>query len=205
MMAVLRCLACSLLLTMTNAVLASEPPEPSLKPQACENPPPGMQCIPGGLFLRGSDSDQHVCKQRFGETLRYRPNARPSAQVWLETFYMDIFEVTYAEFAACIKAKTCSRRPADNRWGPRYTDFSRPRQPITGVSWYQAVEYCQWKGKSLPTEAQWEKAARGPDGEQHPWGNEPATCERAVIKDPKLGRSWRRLESELRAGRMGRG
>jgi formylglycine-generating enzyme required for sulfatase activity len=135
----------------------------------CLDPPPaGLACIPGGPFIRGSDTGPK--------------NTRPQATVWLQTFYMDVYEVTYAEFKACQKAGACGKG------GPLYNDFNRPRQPITGIPWYEAVHFCEWKGKHLPTEAQWEKAARGPDGALHPWGNEPATCERAVIKD-RRGRS----------------
>lgn len=155
----------------------------------CAPAPEGMACVEGGWFIRGVDDDGHVCQQRFGKVLRQRPNARPATRVWLQTFYMDTHEVTHEAYAACIKAKGCDRRSEDGGWGPRYTDFDRPRQPITGVSWYQAEQYCRWRGKGLPTEAQWEKAARGPAGELFPWGDAPVTCERAVIKDPRLGRS----------------
>ncbi len=165
---------------------AGAPPPPPVV--ACGTPPTKMACVPGGWFVRGKDDDAHVCEQRFGK-LKKHPNAKPAAKVWLQTYYLDTYEVTYADYAACIAAKGCTKRPEDGGWGPRYTDFSRPEQPITGVSWYQAEEYCRWRGKVLPTEAQWEKAARGPDGEAAPWGNAPTTCERAVIKDPKLGRS----------------
>jgi len=127
-----------------------------------------MACIPGGAFIRGSDDGP--------------ANTRPAAEVWLQTFYMDRYEVTFAEYKACQATKECPRA------GPLYNDFSRPRQPMTGVDWYAAVAYCRAQGKHLPSEAQWEKAARGPDGALHPWGNEPADCERAVIKDAK-GRS----------------
>ena len=102
--------------------------------------------------------------------------------VWVQTFYMDLYEVTYEDYKACVKASKCDRA------GPNYSDFNHPRQPITGVSWYDAVKYCQVHGKHLPTEAEWEKAARGTDGRIYPWGNEPATCERAVFKNKK-GRS----------------
>jgi formylglycine-generating enzyme required for sulfatase activity len=95
---------------------------------------------------------------------------------------MDVHEVTYAEYKGCQKSAGCLRG------GPLYNDFSNPKQPINGPNWYAAVKYCELAGKHLPTEAQWEKAARGPDGRTHPWGDEPATCERAVIKDAR-GRS----------------
>jgi sulfatase modifying factor 1 len=134
----------------------------------CEEPPPGMACIPGGPFIRGSDDGPK--------------NTRPQATVWLQTFYMDLYEVTNEQYQACRATKKCRRAR------PLYNDFFRPKQPIVGGDWYSAVEYCAWRGGHLPTEAQWEKAARGPDGALHPWGNEPATCESAVIEDER-GRS----------------
>ena len=99
------------------------------------------------------------------------------ATVWLQTYYMDIHEVTYAQYKACEAAGACPVA------GPRYEDYDRPNQPIVGVSWYDAVAYCAAQGQHLPSEAQWEKAARGPAGALHPWGDAPATCERAVIKE----------------------
>jgi len=146
--------------------------------------PAGMKCIPGGPFIRGTDD---------GAT-----NTQPAATVELQTYYMDTYEVTYAEYKACQKAKECPRS------GPQYTDFNHPKMPIQGVSWFDAVAYCEANGKALPTEAQWEKAARGPDGALHPWGEAPATCELAIIKDatgrscglkkaiskPETGRPW---------------
>jgi formylglycine-generating enzyme required for sulfatase activity len=143
-----------------------------------------MACIPGGPFVRGTDDGPK--------------NTRPAATVWLETYYMDIDEVTVEKYRACVTAGDCDRA------GPRYTDFDAPRQPINGISWFDAVTYCRARGKHLPTEAQWEKAARGEHGWLHPWGDEPATCERAIIKDergrscgvekaiskPDVGRPW---------------
>ena len=130
--------------------------------QPCEDAPTGMACIPGGPFLRGSNDGPK--------------NTQPQAEVWVSTFYMDLNEVTYEEYKACEKAKRCDKS------GPRYVDFSRPRQPINGISWYDARKFCEQAGKHLPTEAEWEKAARGTDGRLYPWGEERATCERAVIK-----------------------
>ncbi|MCH9683004.1 MAG: formylglycine-generating enzyme family protein [Deltaproteobacteria bacterium] len=127
-----------------------------------------MACVPGGPFIRGSDDGP--------------ANTHPAEEVWLQTYYMDLYEVTYGDFKACQKSKACLRG------GPLYNDFSRPTQPIVGVSWYAAVRYCEVAGKHLPTEAQWEKAARGTEGALYPWGNDVATCEHAVIKD-ESGRS----------------
>jgi formylglycine-generating enzyme required for sulfatase activity len=134
----------------------------------CETAPPEMACIPGGPFIRGSDDGPK--------------DTRPRATVWLQTFYMDLNELTYGQYEECMKTQGCPRAR------PNYSDFDDPRQPMTGVSWYDSLEYCRIQGKTLPTEAQWEKAARGTDGRLHPWGDEPATCERAVIMD-RRGRS----------------
>ncbi|MFW5740649.1 MAG: formylglycine-generating enzyme family protein, partial [Myxococcota bacterium] len=136
-----------------------------------------MACIPAGVFTRGTDDGP--------------ANTRPTMRIWLDTFYMDVHEVTYAAYRACSRRGKCP--PS----GPRYFDYDRPRQPITGVSWHDAVAYCAFVGKHLPTEAEWEKAARGPDGALYPWGNEPTDCARAVIQDasgrscgvPKRGRN----------------
>lgn len=127
-----------------------------------------MACIPGGWFLRGSD--------------RGPKNTRPQAKVWLDTFYMDTTEVTVQAWDACVASGACQ----DAR--TVYEDFSRPRQPKVGISWFDAVRFCTAQGKHLPTEAEWEKAARGSDGRLYPWGDEPATCDRAVIED-RRGRS----------------
>lgn len=171
------------------AAAAAEPaPRPALPDGteivACAAPPSGMACIEGGPFIRGSDDGPS--------------NARPASTVHLQTFYMDVDEVTYEEYGACMKAKACPKAR------PRYLGFDHPRMPMTGVSWYDAQAYCEAHGKTLPTEAQWEKAARGPDGALYSWGDEPVTCERAIIKDesgracglkkekskPETGRPW---------------
>ncbi|MCA9714704.1 MAG: SUMF1/EgtB/PvdO family nonheme iron enzyme, partial [Myxococcales bacterium] len=154
-----------------------EPVEPKEQPlvapdgtrvEPCGAAPPGMACVPGGPFIRGDDDGPE--------------NARPKATIWLQSFYMDINEVTFAEYKACEKAKRCPRA------GPQYLDFSRPEQPINGISWFDADAYCKAQGKRLPSESQWEKAARGPDGELYPWGDDPPSCELAIIKTPELGR-----------------
>lgn len=144
---------------------------------------PGMKCIPGGAFQRGVDEDPRYaeCKQSSYND-RKKPNTVPASEVWVQTFFMDEKEVTYGEYEACVKARKCER--ADTL----YKDFKRDWMPKTGLSWYHARDYCKAQGKHLPTEAQWERAARGPEGEIYPWGSEPVTCERAVIMDAR-GRS----------------
>jgi formylglycine-generating enzyme required for sulfatase activity len=175
--------AAARLLPAPEATTPPETPEPEPAPEkpavptlpdgtailpCLDPPPPGMACIPGGPFVRGRDDGPQ--------------NERPAATIHLQTFYMDLYEVTSAEYRACKAAGSCPRG------GPLYNDFSRARQPIVGPPWYAAVTFCQVAGKHLPTEAQWEKAARGTDGALYPWGNDRATCEHAVIEDER-GRS----------------
>lgn len=127
-----------------------------------------MSCIPGGKFTVGTDDGPE--------------NAQPAHQIELHTFYMDKFEVTYKEYKDCWKKGDCPKG------GPFYLDFNRPHQSINGVTWHGAKKYCEVMGKHLPTEAEWEAAARGPDAEVFPWGNDPATCKIAIIRDGR-GRS----------------
>ncbi|MBI1947531.1 MAG: SUMF1/EgtB/PvdO family nonheme iron enzyme [Deltaproteobacteria bacterium] len=130
--------------------------------------PPETSCVPGGPFLRGTnDSDK---------------NARPQSSVFVQSFLIDRYEVTFADYQACVAEGRCDKA------GPNYVDFNAPKQPITGVSWFHAKKFCEAHGKRLPTEAEWEKAARGTDGRRYPWGEESATCARAVIMT-EAGRS----------------
>lgn len=138
-----------------------------------------MMCVAGETFTRGHDGPD-ACDQP--ENPRSRVNHQPPAQVSVQTFYMDATEVTYAAYKECESTQGC---PSARPW---YKDFDRPKQPMLGVSWYDADRACRAMGKHLPTEAEWELAARGPDGALSPYGNEPVTCEQAVLKDER-GRS----------------
>jgi len=124
-----------------------------------------MACIPAGAFVRGSNEGN--------------ANEEPEASVELDAFFMDITEVTVEAFEACVASTAC--KPVHTL----YSDFSRPRQPKVGVSWFDARNFCRAMSKHLPTEAEWEKAARGVDGRRFPWGNEAITCERAIIMSDK--------------------
>ena len=141
-----------------------------------------MSCVPGGSFRRGSEMPR-TCPQ--GEVRRLPPNApnhRPAREITVDTFYMDRTEVTYKAYQECVRERQCARRK------PAYSDYSRARQPMVGLSWYEAYRYCKARGKHLPTEAEWELAARGLSSERYPWGDAEPTCDHAVIKD-KRGRS----------------
>ena len=144
--------------------------------------PTGMACVPAGPFVRGVDIDAHACEQS-GQPHSRRSASVPSSDVVVSAFFMDLTEVTVAAFEACVTDGAC-RSDA----GPRYLDFDRPDQPIVGVSWFDARDFCAWRGAHLPTEAEWEKAARGPSGARTPYGDEDVTCDLAVVRDHR-GRS----------------
>jgi len=129
-----------------------------------------MKLVPAGPFTMGAD--------RGGQE-----DEHPAHQVDLPAFWLDITEVTNEAYERCVDAKVC--RPHDpgsslvNKFGGDQA-FRGTRQPISSVSWDDATAFCHWKGKRLPREAEWEKAARGTDGRRYPWGEEPPDRDRAV-------------------------
>jgi sulfatase modifying factor 1 len=141
--------------------------------------PEGMACIPEGTMTRGF-SGTHTCTQ--WENVHHKTDFGPQTEVWIQTFLIDKTEVTYEAYQQCRKEKKC------NDAHPTYQDFNRPNQAMTGVSWFDAQKYCMAQNKRLPTEAEWEKAARGTKGNSTPFAQEKVSCTEAVIKD-KNGRS----------------
>jgi formylglycine-generating enzyme required for sulfatase activity len=115
--------------------------------------PDGMVLIPAGEFIMG-DEQGH-------------PDARPMHKTLLSAYWIDRHEVTNAQYRQCVDGGICMP-PKDRQV---YDDAERARHPVTNVTWKQAHAYCQWLGRRLPTEAEWEKAARGTDGRRYPWGN----------------------------------
>jgi iron(II)-dependent oxidoreductase len=130
---------------------------------------PGMVYIPSGEFIMGSsDKDVEMFLQLF---IYRRPsrfaNEQPQHTVYLDSFYIDKYEVTNARYGEFIKATGHS---APVYWNNEL--YNQPEQPVIGITWEDARAYAEWAGKRLPTEAEWEKAARGTDGRIWPWGNE---------------------------------
>ncbi len=133
----------------------------------CVTPPKGMSCVPGGFAIVGSDD--------------HGPEERPRREIELSTFYIDQHEITIADYDVCHEARACKRRI--NGHQNIMKPFVGPEQPVVPLDWERAVHYCAWAGKRLPSEWEWEKAARGPEGDLYSWGNDPPTCERAQYRE----------------------
>jgi formylglycine-generating enzyme required for sulfatase activity len=116
-----------------------------------------MALVPAGEFMMGSargDADE-----------------QPVHKVYVNTFLMDKYQVSVGHYARFLEATS---HEVQEEWSL----MNRPQhqnRPVANVDWADAVAYCKWAGKRLPTEAEWEKAARGTDGRIYPWGNEPPT------------------------------
>ena len=120
-------------------------------------PPEDMVLVPAGEFTMGSPEGD--------------PDERPAHKIQISAFYMDKYEVTVKQYAAFLQ-ESGGDRPSE--W-KTMNKSSNQNRPVMGVDWADATRYCKWAGKRLPTEAEWEKAARGTDGRLYPWGNEPPT------------------------------
>jgi formylglycine-generating enzyme len=118
--------------------------------------------IPAGTFTMGDDE------------------ASPQRQVYVDAFYMDLFEVTTGRYADFLAATGLEQRP--DGWELLSLPAGE-ELPVVGVDWNEARAYCDWAGKRLPTEAEWEKAARGTDARRFPWGNESPTLEHANFQN----------------------
>ncbi len=124
-----------------------------------------MVLIPAGEFTMGSDITGNA-------------ESKPAHTVYLEAFYIDKYEVTNEMYDACAFAVEC-RRPKQAGSVTRSTYYSNPvfaKYPVIYVDWKMAKAYCEWRGARLPTEAEWEKAARGTDERTYPWGNTKIDC-----------------------------
>jgi formylglycine-generating enzyme required for sulfatase activity len=151
---------------VADASLATDAPVDAarLLPSA----PDDMLLVPGGTFTMGQNDGGEM-------------DERPAHLVTVKPFFLDKTEVTQEAYEACVAAKVCS--PADQAALDTFHGLFRgAKKPIVGVSWFDAKKYCEWKGKRLPREAEYERAVRGDDGRRYPWGNDPPTHDRTVFE-----------------------
>jgi formylglycine-generating enzyme required for sulfatase activity len=137
--------------------------------------------VPAGNFLMGSmggPETYDLVKVYFGVT-----DDVPTHTVYLNAYQIGKYEVTNQQYARCVTSGLC--RPAlDTQGHPyRYTDPQYAQHPVVYVTWYDAVSFCAWSGGRLPTEAEWEKAARGTDRRTYPWGNQAPSATLANYDD----------------------
>lgn len=158
--------------TPTSLPTKTPLPTPSPAATAAETPTPAptvpelpsvtdiMVEIPAGPFTMGRDDGDR--------------EDRPAHEVDLPAYEIDKFEVTNADFAAFVEAtghQTDAEKAGKKYWGDSF-GAGKENHPVVRTTWNDAVAYCEWVGKRLPTEAEWEKAARGTDALRYPWGNE---------------------------------
>jgi eukaryotic-like serine/threonine-protein kinase len=163
------------LATVPTAVPATDSPATAMPTAAVQirtSPIDGMPqvFIPAGTFRMG------------GMDARSAPDERPAHNVTLDAFWMDQLEVTNAMYTLCMQSGSCTPPQSFKSSDRRREYFTNPDfkdYPVVYVTWGQAKNYCEWAGRSLPTEAEWERAARGDDWRTFPWGEDKADGLRA--------------------------
>ncbi len=127
--------------------------------------------VPAGEFLMGiteEDLDLVLAQTWCSDCEReWFQDELPQHLVYLDAYWIYQYEVTNAQYRACVEAGVCNGS-LDN--------YPENEKPAIYISWYQAEDYCTWAGGGLPTEAEWEKAARGTDGRTYPWGEASPNC-----------------------------
>jgi formylglycine-generating enzyme required for sulfatase activity len=152
-----------------RAVIA--PPGAVNQDFTCTDCPEGMLLIPAGTFYMGCDP--------YAQGLNCYGDQVPLHQVFLDDFFMDEYEATNSRYAACVAAGECSppHYAASYTRNPYFGNAGFSNYPVLNVDWFQAKDMCEYEGKRLPTEGEWEKAARGSeDLRRYPWGTQAPDC-----------------------------
>ncbi len=143
--------------------------------------PTALEIWPGSSYL---DLDMiPMVRVAAGEFTRGNlygfPDERIEKTIFLDEFYIDQYEVTNRQYADCVRAGRCNlpRLPRSVNFANYYAATEFGNYPVIWVSWQDAADYCAYRGKRLPTEAEWEKAARGPEDTLYPWGKAEPTTE----------------------------
>lgn len=158
-----------------------------------------MRLIPEGKFTMGIDPNEASAKCKKASpnancSVSIFENQSPAHSVYLDNFYIDKFEVTNFHYQECVIAEKCNVPLSVGSYlhDSYYDDPEFKNYPVTNVNWYMANTYCQWRGMRLPTEAEWEKAARGTDQRIYPWGNEfNGTFLNYCDENCKLGQAYK--------------
>jgi eukaryotic-like serine/threonine-protein kinase len=132
--------------------------------------------IPAGTFQMGCDTS-NLAENGCSESWQARE--LPLHPIYLDAYHIDKYPVTNARYKACVDAGGCTapQNVNSSTRTPYYGNATYANYPVINVDWHRANAFCAWAGKRLPTEAEWEKAARGPnDTRKYPWGNADATC-----------------------------
>ena len=167
------------LLNMSPLFAADQPPQAPIAPPTGKDGAPMVE-VPAGSFPMGVPQGD-----RDGGRDEY-----PRHDVFVDTFFIDTFEVTNGRYLEFVKGSghrvpQNSKNPTRNLWqGDAITDSLADR-PVINVDWFDAEAYCAWAGKRLPTEAEWEKAAKGTADRRFPWGNVEPT-----VKHLNFNQRW---------------
>lgn len=134
--------------------------------------------IPAGSFYMGCSANDRGCD----------PDEGPAGgvKVFVDQFAIDQYEVSVADYRACVQAGQCTR-PKDHQRN-KYCNYAAPNRddhPLNCVDWQQASDFCQWQGGRLAYEAEWEKAARAGTRTRYPWGDADANCRHAIMDDQR--------------------
>jgi formylglycine-generating enzyme required for sulfatase activity len=185
--------------TATQVPIQTAAPEPELSKRIKDDFGIPMVLVPAGEFEMGMESSQAlaICEELYDSSSddncekNWFKGEEPVHNVYLDAYYIDRYEVTNAAYRECVETGVCPRPEEkgsysrDEYYGnPAYDDY-----PVIYVSWKDAKTYCAWRGARLPTEEEWEKAARGPDGSFFPWGDD---FERGMVNfcDGTCGLDW---------------